>query len=110
METKITTANIRIALSHQYSTFEVSAQLSNENGIDIVDIEKARKDCQKLANDAVNEFKNLPNSSPKVELQRVENKLAELKKMIDPKKERADNATPEEVENLPLYTDTKAKK
>lgn len=103
METKITTASIRIALSYQYSTFEVSAQLENENGITNEDIAKVRKDIQLLATEAVNEYRIHPNVNAKDEVKKLENKVKELKAIVAPEKEVKDNATTEEIEKLPLY-------
>lgn len=108
METKITTASVRIALSHAYSTFEVSAQLENENGISNEDIAKVRKDIQKLATDAVNEYRIHPNVNAKEEVIKLENKVKELKQIVTPEKEIKDNATTGEIENLPLYKNKKA--
>lgn len=110
MNTKITTASVRIALSHQYSTFEVAMNLENTEGISSEDIESARKTAQKLANDAVNEYKNLPNSNPKIELQRVEQKIKEIKKMVEKEPEPVDPKVIEEIKNLPSYESKKASK
>lgn len=110
METKITLATVRIALSHAYSTFEISAQLENPEGINTNDIEKARKDCQSLASASVAEYKAQPNANPKVELQRVENKLAEIKKMVEKQPEKVDPIEVAKIEKLPLYSETKGNK
>jgi|GEM_PF-3802543 hypothetical protein len=111
--TKITTASIRIALSHNYNTFEVSAQLENLNGITNSDIESTRKDIQALATSAVNDYKGQPNQNPKVELQRIENKLNDIKKLVNekqPEKEAEDPKEVTKVEAMPLYTDVKKPK
>lgn len=108
METIIKMASIRIALSHSYSTFEVSCQLENENGITNDDIAKARKDMQTLATDAVNEYRVHPNINAKDEVRKLENKVKELKSIINPEKQTKDNTTTEEIEKLPLYKTKKA--
>lgn len=112
MKTKITTASVRIALSHQYSTFEVALNLENPEGINETDIKTARVTAQSLANEAVNEYKNLPNSNPKIELQRVEQKIKDIKKMVESKEpEKFDPEEIAKVEALPLYQGkTSAKK
>jgi hypothetical protein len=111
-ETKITVASVRVMLSHNYSNFEVSAQLDNPNGIEIADIDKARSQCQQLAMDAVAEYKRLPNTNPKIELARVENKLADIKALINekPEEKKPDQEEIKAVEKLPMYADVKGQK
>jgi homoserine kinase len=110
--TKITTASVRVMLSHNYSNFEISAQLENENGIEIADIDKARQQCQQLATDAVAEYKKAPNSNPKEEIKRIEKKIEEIKNDISEKKDGTitDQKEIAKVEKLPLYSDTKKAK
>ena len=57
METKIKTASVKVMLSYDYSHFEASISLENENGISINEIDTARKDCQRLADKAVGQYK-----------------------------------------------------
>lgn len=104
--TKITTASIRIALSYQYSTFEISAQLENSEGISTKDIEDTRQTVQALATEAVNDFKRLPNSNVKDEIKTIENKIEKLKAVISEKIEQPEVTDPKEIEKiekLPLY-------
>jgi len=115
MKTKTTTASIRIALSHNYSTFEVALNLENPDGINTEDIAAARITAQALANDAVNEYKRLPNATIKDEIKKVENKIGEIKRMAVGIPEEEVKAEPEptaeelaKVESLPLYSDVKA--
>lgn len=106
--TKITLANVRIALSYNFSTFEIASQLENENGISAEDIKSARESCQLLAAEALNEWKLNPNANPKVELQRIENKLAAIKKMVkDGKTEIVDPQEIDKIQNLPAYISKK---
>lgn len=109
METKTTTASVRIALSHNYSTFEVTMNLDNQNGIDKSDIENARKECQELAQAAVNEYRATPGLNAKQELQRVENKVKEIKKMMEKEPEKVDPKAVEEIQKLPEYSSKKSK-
>lgn len=44
-------------LSYDYSHFETSMSLGDENGITNEDIDNARKDCQRLCDKAVKQFK-----------------------------------------------------
>lgn len=57
METKIKSASVKVMLSYDYSHFEASMQLENDNGLDIKDIDEARKSCQRLADKAVGQYK-----------------------------------------------------
>ena len=104
METKITTSSVRVALSHNYSTFEVTLNLENPEGITIDEISSARSQAQELATEAVNEYKRTPNVNAKEEVKRIENKLNDLKKFIE--KDEPAATDPEEikrVENLPMF-------
>lgn len=57
METKITTASVKVMLSYDYCHFETSMSLENESGISTKDIDNARKDCQRLSDKAVSQYK-----------------------------------------------------
>lgn len=57
METKVKTASVKVMLSYDYSHFEASMSLENENGITIQEIDAARKGCQRLADKAVGQYK-----------------------------------------------------
>lgn len=57
MQTKRTTASVKVMLSYDYSHFEASMSLENEDGLSIKDIDEARKDCQRLADKAVSQYK-----------------------------------------------------
>lgn len=108
METVIKTASVRIALSHNYSTFEIALNIENDNGISQDDLKKARRDCQLLATDALNEYKTLPSQDAKIELGRVKNKIAEIEKLVTKKEpEIADQKEIEKVEAMPLYSEVK---
>lgn len=53
---KTTLATVKIMLSHNYCHFEVSKQIEGEE-ISQQDIDAARKDCQRLADKAVGQYK-----------------------------------------------------
>jgi len=57
METKIKTASVKVMLSYDYSHFEASMSLENDEGLAIKDIDEARKNCQRLADKAVGQYK-----------------------------------------------------
>lgn len=57
METKIKSASVKVMLSYDYSHFEASMALENDNGISVQEIDLARKNCQRLADKAVGQYK-----------------------------------------------------
>lgn len=57
METIVKSASVKVMLSYDYSHFEASMQLENDNGLSIKDIDEARKNCQRLADKAVGQYK-----------------------------------------------------
>lgn len=56
-ETKIKTASVKVMLSYDYSHFETSMSIENENGLSMKDIDEARKNCQRLSDKAVSQYK-----------------------------------------------------
>lgn len=56
METKITSASVKVMQSYNYCHFEVSMAVENENGLSNLDIDNARKDCQRLTDKAVLQY------------------------------------------------------
>lgn len=57
MTTKIKNASVKVMLSYDYSHFEASMSLENDEGLSKEDIDLARKDCQRLADKAVGQYK-----------------------------------------------------
>lgn len=57
METIIKSASVKVMLSYDYSHFEASMSLENDNGLSVTDIDNARKNCQRLADKAVAQYK-----------------------------------------------------
>ena len=55
--TKIKTASVKVMLSYDYSHFEASMTLENDNGIEVLEVDNARKMCQRLADKAVGQYK-----------------------------------------------------
>ena len=63
METKIKVASVKVMLSYDYSHFESSMTLENDNGLSILEIDEARKSCQRLASKAVGQYKEAKDSA-----------------------------------------------
>jgi hypothetical protein len=57
METTIKTASVKVMLSYDYSHFETSMSIENESGLSMKDIDEARKNCQRLCDKAVYQYK-----------------------------------------------------
>jgi hypothetical protein len=53
---KTTQATVRILISHDYCHFEISKVIEGED-IRLIEIDNARKDCQRLADKAVGQYK-----------------------------------------------------
>jgi len=104
-ETIRTSANVRIMLSYLYCNFEIATTLENANGVSIEDIEIARKDCQKLATDAVNEFKAYRADMPEDVKTISYDKIADIKQMVEVKKQEkaAEPEIIEAIKKMPEY-------
>lgn len=59
METKVKSASVKVMLSYDYSHFEASMSLENDNGLSLKDIDDARKNCQRLADKAIGQYKTM---------------------------------------------------
>lgn len=57
MSTIIKTASVKVMLSYDYSHFEACMSVENESGLSLKDIDDARKNCQRLADKAVAQYK-----------------------------------------------------
>jgi hypothetical protein len=57
MSTTIKSASVKVMLSYDYSHFEASMSLENDKGLEIIEIDNARKVCQRLADKAVGQYK-----------------------------------------------------
>ena len=56
MGTVIKSASTKVMLSYDYSHFEASMSLENEEGVSKQDVDNARKDCQRLCDKAVRQY------------------------------------------------------
>jgi len=63
--TTIKNASVKVMLSYDYSHFEASMSLENDNGIELLEIDNARKMCQRLADKAVSQYKTAKNQAAK---------------------------------------------
>lgn len=57
MNTIIKNASVKVMLSYDYSHFESSMTIENGNGLNVKDINEARKTCQRLSDEAVRQYK-----------------------------------------------------
>lgn len=57
MVTIIQSASVKVMQSYDYCHFEASMSLANDNGISKEEIDNARKECQRLTDKAVSQFK-----------------------------------------------------
>jgi hypothetical protein len=63
--TKIKTASVKVMLSYDYSHFEASMSLENDKGLTMFEIDEARKNCQRLADKAVSQYKVFKSAASK---------------------------------------------
>ena len=110
METKITSASLRISLSQNYNTFEVALTIENQDGLTLEEIEAFRMQAQEQASAAVEDYK--VTMQPVVEKPFVKAAFKANKQVInvseqDDEPPLKDNASIDEIEKLPLYTPKK---
>lgn len=55
--TIIKNASVKVMLSYDYSHFEASMSLENDKGIEPYELDEARKNCQRLADKAISQYK-----------------------------------------------------
>lgn len=65
METIIKNASVKVMLSYDYSHFEACMSVENESGLSLKDIDEARKNCQRLADKAVGQYKTAKQTAAK---------------------------------------------
>lgn len=58
-------ASVKVMLSYDYCHFEVAMAVENESGLSTKDIDNARKDCQRLADKAVGQYKTAKTAAAK---------------------------------------------
>lgn len=63
--TIIKTASVKVMRSYDYCHFETSMSLENDSGIAPGEIDLARKDCQRLCDKAVAQYKKAKESAAK---------------------------------------------
>lgn len=84
METIIKSASVKVMLSYDYSHFEASMALENDKGLSLKDIDEARKNCQRLADKAVGQYKTAKSEANKLtatsyERQQLEKEVREIR-------------------------------
>ena len=106
MDTKIKDASVKVMLSYDYSHFEVSMTLENNYGLTMKEIDEARKNCQRLADKAVSQYKTAKLMAAKRIDGEYEMKNFEAEcKRIQAKDEH--NRTLKEIAMLKQYEDEK---
>lgn len=90
MSSKIKSASVKVMLHYDYSYFEASMSLGNDDGISIEEIDNARKSCQRLSDKAVAQYKvsNQKAASHTDNLHKIENFKNQCEKIL--KKEEGD--------------------
>jgi hypothetical protein len=102
METKIKNASVKVMLSYDYSHFEATMALDNDNGLTMHEIDEARKSCQRLADKAVAQYKKAKEMAQKRNDgdYAMRNFEAECKRIMDKKEE---DRTIKEIAMLKQY-------
>lgn len=57
MTTKIKSASVKVMQSFNYCHFEVCTTIENDEGLTKAEIDDARKDCQRLTDKAIEQYK-----------------------------------------------------
>ena len=102
MKTIIKSASTKVMLSYDYCHFEASMSLENEEGVSKIDIDLARKECQRLCDKAVSQYKTAKEMAAKREdgKWRMESFEKQCEKISNiPESER----TPEQIAMIKQY-------
>lgn len=104
--TVIKSASVKIMLSYDYSHFETSMSLENQDGVTKDEVDFARKECQRLCDKAVFQYKKAKEFAAKRTdgVYQMQNFEAEVKR-IQAKDEH--DRTLKEIGMLKEYTDQK---
>lgn len=109
METKITTASIRVMRSIDFGNYETSLTLENPNGVTDTDIAEAINNCHTLTNQSIEIYlkgkvadsKSIQNAEKK----RIGSVLNDIKQLVPEAIEPCiDPLEIAQVEALPMYT------
>lgn len=104
MSTIIKSASVKVMLSYDYSHFEACLSLENDQGLTTIEIDEARKTCQRLANKAVEQYKKFKQAAAKREDGKYQMTAFEQECMRIQKKDEQDR-TLKEVAMLKQYQD-----
>lgn len=83
-------ASVKVMLSYNYCHFEASMSLENEDGVTNKDIDDARKDCNRLCDKAISQYKRakaeeIKRSNQQYERATLEKEVSQIR--IKPKDE-----------------------
>lgn len=84
MPTIVKSASVKVMLSYDYSHFEAAMTLENDEGVSLKEIDEARKNCQRLADKAVGQYKTaktdaIKQTATSYERQQLEKEVREIK-------------------------------
>lgn len=98
------TASVKVMLSYDSCHFETSMQIENEEGLSLKDIDEARKNCNRLANKAVSQYKLFKEMTAKrsnSEYEKIQFEANCKKILVKPE----DDRTVKEIAMLKQYED-----
>lgn len=104
MPTVIKNASVKVMLSYDYSHFEASMSLENEDGLTSQEIDEARKKCQRLADKAVGQYKTAKSMASKRSNAEYDKKYF-LNQVADIQKKSEGDRTVNEMAILKQYQD-----
>lgn len=87
METIRKSATVKVMLSHNYNHFEASILIENEEGISLNEINETRKDCNRICDRAIEQYKK---SKSMAALEIGHGDVDELRKEVERIKKRKD--------------------
>ncbi len=102
-KTIIKSASVKVMLSHNYSHFEASICVENEEGLLISEIDDARKDCMRLCDKAIIQYNQAKHAANK--LCGLDEAREILSIEVDKLKEKDGELTPEEKAKIKTLED-----
>ena len=100
----IKSASVKVMLSYDYSHFEASMSLESDNGLSVEEIDTARKNCQRLADKAVGQYKKAKSMASKRSNAEYDKKFF-LNQVADIQKKAEGDRTINEMAILKQYQD-----
>lgn len=102
-KTILTSASVKVMLSHNYNHFETSIILENEEGLNTTEINEARKDCMRLCDKAIIQYNQAKHAANK--LTGLDEKRARLQIEVAGLMEKEGELTPEEKAKIKTLDD-----